>query len=67
MLCDNCIHCEVCGLEDHHEEAMTYCRYREKNEGFVNVEALKERLAEYEHAPFKVYDALRILNEVAEE
>ena len=24
-ICDRCIHGEVCGLEDNHEEAMTYC------------------------------------------
>ena len=24
-ICDRCIHDEVCGLEDNHEEAMTYC------------------------------------------
>lgn len=25
-MCDRCIHSEVCGLEDNHEEALTYCR-----------------------------------------
>ena len=24
-ICDNCIHDEVCGLEDNHEEAITFC------------------------------------------
>lgn len=24
-ICDNCIHNAVCGLEDCHEEAMTFC------------------------------------------
>lgn len=24
-MCDNCIHDEVCGLEDNHEEAITFC------------------------------------------
>ena len=24
-ICDGCIHDEVCGLEDNHEEAMTFC------------------------------------------
>lgn len=24
-ICDNCIHDAVCGLEDCHEEAMTFC------------------------------------------
>ena len=24
-MCDNCIHDDVCGLEDNHEEAITFC------------------------------------------
>lgn len=24
-ICDNCIHDDVCGLEDNHEEAITFC------------------------------------------
>lgn len=25
-MCDRCIHGEVCGLEDNHEEAIVYCK-----------------------------------------
>lgn len=48
-ICDRCIHDEVCGLEDNHEEAMTFCadmmpktRHCRDNKLMEKVERLRE-------------------------
>ena len=45
-MCDNCIHDEVCGVEDNHDEAITFCADMIPKDIFDKIKAeISDRLA----------------------
>lgn len=65
-MCDNCIHDEVCGLEDNHEEAITFCADMIPKDIFDKIRADVINIADGRRS-IPVRSVINILNKYKEE